>query len=112
MLNVDDVGEAVEELEELYLDETEIGDEGMNIVRKLPALRALGLVGTRVTDMGIRQLAGLVKLERLDLGSTDVSDAGIALHRRALGCTQATGSRQRAVDPAAGRALTMPCALH
>jgi hypothetical protein len=55
-----------------------VTDEGLAMLRGMPALQSLSLVMTRVTDAGMPQLAGLRALQQLNLMWTHTGDAAIA----------------------------------
>ncbi len=65
------------DLEELGLMGTPLGDDALEVVKTLPALRALNLSGTKVTDAGLARLRGLDGLEYLGLKGTGIGDAGL-----------------------------------
>ena len=57
-------------LEELFLkNSSNITDEGMSILNKLPRLKLLSVVGTQVTEAGLPLIAEQKNLENLYLGS-------------------------------------------
>jgi hypothetical protein len=43
----------------LTLDATEVGDDGLEHLRDLPALQFLSLAGTLITDAGLAKIPGL-----------------------------------------------------
>ena len=61
-----------------YWGNYRVGDDLLRPLRGLPHLRAIHLLGTRVTDAGVRHLDDLPRLETLDLTSTMVTDGGLA----------------------------------
>jgi Leucine-rich repeat (LRR) protein len=63
-------------VEVLWLCDTDIGDEGLRRLARLPKLRALFIDNTRITDAGLAYLETL-SLRRLGLNSTAISDASI-----------------------------------
>ena len=60
-------------LRRLDLSDTEIGDKTLAIVGRMPGLRHLYLMQTKVTDSGLENLRGLEDLSVLDLRGTRVS---------------------------------------
>src|SRR5690349_20967567 len=54
----------------LTLDATDVGDDGLEHLRDLPALQFLSLAGTLVTDAGLEKLRDLPQLRTLYLGYT------------------------------------------
>jgi hypothetical protein len=70
--------DGLEQIEELYLDNSSITDSGLARLRGLKHLKFLDLVGTQVTDAGLAHLAGLRELNYLRLSGTQVTDAGLA----------------------------------
>jgi hypothetical protein len=69
--------EGLEQLEELYLDDSLVTDEGLFRLRGLKNLKFLALANTQVTDAGLANLAGLSKLTYLQLSGTQITDAGL-----------------------------------
>ena len=57
---------------------TPFGDEEMQYLDQLPALRELHLAGTQITNAGMAHVARLSQLEELYLAKTSVGDAGLA----------------------------------
>jgi hypothetical protein len=70
--------DGLEQIEELYLDNSSVTDAGLARLRGLKHLKFLDLVGTQVTDAGLAHLAGLRELNYLRLSGTQVTDAGLA----------------------------------
>jgi hypothetical protein len=68
-------------LTKLHLTGTTIGDAGIRSL-KAPALKVLGLDGTKVTDEGLNNVAQMALLEDLRLTATEVSDGGIPYLKR------------------------------
>ena len=64
-------------LEELYLDDTQITGAGLEHLKDLTKLKRLGLQNTQITDAGLVNLKGLTSLERLNAGDTHISDVGL-----------------------------------
>lgn len=54
-------------LDHLDLENTPIGDRGLEIVEQLASLRSLSLKSTRITDDGVARLKNLKQLQALDL---------------------------------------------
>lgn len=65
-------------LETLYLDGTELDDDGLAQLRGLTSLKALYLGRTKIDDAGLSNLRGLRGLTSLSLANTAVTDAGLA----------------------------------
>lgn len=68
---------AAPKFSELWLETTEVDDDDLREVGKIPGLRWLILSGTNVTDAGLAHLHGLQKLETLWLDRTKVTDDGV-----------------------------------
>lgn len=64
-------------LKRLYLNRTEIGNDGLKYIGNLKRLQRLSLWNTDVTDEGMKTLQGCVRLEAIDLHNTGVSDIGL-----------------------------------
>lgn len=75
---------ALVRLEELFLNRTETGDQGIAALSGLANLRYLALSETPITDAGLKTVASCSKLTGLELRDTQISDEGIA-HLVALG---------------------------
>ncbi|HEY9401159.1 MAG TPA: hypothetical protein VIQ24_00600 [Pyrinomonadaceae bacterium] len=69
----------------LDIGDTQITDEGLAFIRRMPYLEELTLLNTQIGNAGLQHLAGLSKLKRLDLKRTKVSDAGFELLRKLPG---------------------------
>ena len=67
----------LEKLDELYLANTRIGDEGLIGVVKSRNIKHLDLSNTLVTDRGMMELGGLQSLEVLRLSNLKVSDGSL-----------------------------------
>ena len=67
----------LEKVTELRLNVTQITDEGLNEVIKLPKLRGLSLWDTKITDAGLKEVIKLKHLSYLNLGGTKITDAGL-----------------------------------
>ncbi|MCA8923018.1 MAG: hypothetical protein KDD82_14480 [Planctomycetes bacterium] len=66
-------------LEQLSVNNTSVGDEGLLALARLDRLRTLNLYRCEgVSDAGLEVLDRLPDLEDLDLGSTGITDAGLA----------------------------------
>jgi hypothetical protein len=65
-------------LKKLNLDHTEITDEGMKEIGRIPSLLALSLTDTRVSDAGLAELKNVIGLEDLRLDKLAVGDVGLA----------------------------------
>jgi hypothetical protein len=62
----------------LNLFRTQLGDKGLDRLRKLTKLETLLIGGTKVTDAGLVHLKPFTRLRKLSLFQTQVSDQGIA----------------------------------
>ena len=71
------------ELENLFLAQTKITDEGIKRLNKLKKLRYLSLTGCQITDASVELLAGLPSLRKLIISGTRISEAGRANLRTA-----------------------------
>lgn len=67
-----------DEVEGLYLGDTQVTDAGLARLQGLTGLEILFLDNTPVTDAGLARLQGLTTLRLLSLGDTQVTDAGLA----------------------------------
>jgi len=67
----------LEKVTKLSLNVTQITDEGLNEVIKLPKLRGLALWDTKITDAGLKEVIKLKHLNYLNLGGTKITDAGL-----------------------------------
>jgi internalin A len=65
------------ELNLLSLKETKITDSGLMALKYFPKIYELRLRQTKITDAGIVHLKSLPHLEILDLGETDITDEGL-----------------------------------
>jgi hypothetical protein len=65
------------QLQDLALDKTQITDAGLAHLKELAQLQNLALDETQVTDAGLEHLKGLVQLQNLALDKTQVTDAGL-----------------------------------
>ena len=71
--------EGMKELQSLGLNKTRITDAGMPSLAGLTKLRDLGLDGTNITDKGMSALKGMTELDNLYVGMTDVTAKGLAM---------------------------------
>jgi hypothetical protein len=71
-------------LEELYVFEPRVSDEGLKHLKGLTNLTRLVLAETQVTDAGLDNLKGLNKLQDLVVAKTKVTDAGVKDFEKAL----------------------------
>lgn len=69
-------------LTRLRLDNTAIGDGGVEVLLRLPKLQVLNLYGSKLTDTGLAALAAHPSLERIYCAGTAVTPAGVAAARR------------------------------
>lgn len=65
-------------MEDLFLSETNFGDDDIRMLEEMKDLKSLGLNKTRITDDGMPSLAGLTKLHDLGLDGTRITDKGMA----------------------------------
>ena len=63
---------------ELWLNDTQVGDDGLRHLRGCSMLEALVLDNTQVTGSGLAHLTGLAKLEYVGLEGCPITDEGIA----------------------------------
>ena len=68
---------ALDQLEDLYLIDTSVDDEGLVALGKLRALQDLCLNGTLITDRGLEYLKESPRLHRVDCQKTKVTDAAL-----------------------------------
>lgn len=78
------------EIEFLFLDRTNVGDELTAILLDLPNLRILRLDETKVTDAAIKDLGKMKNLEVLWVGGTAMTDEGVDRLKAALPDTLVT----------------------
>jgi Leucine-rich repeat (LRR) protein len=78
---------------------TQVGDAGLEHVKRLPRLRNLFLERSRITDAGLVNLENLSELESVSLGDTRITDAGLKhlqglrrLRSLYIGDTRTTGN--------------------
>ncbi len=64
-------------MEDLFLSETNFGDDDTRFLEEMKNLKFLGLNKTKITDAGILRLAGLTKLHDLGLDGTRITDKGM-----------------------------------
>ena len=65
-------------MEDLFLSETNFGDDDMRALEGMKDLKNLGLNKTKITDAGMLKLAGLTKMHDLGLEGTKITDKGMA----------------------------------
>lgn len=65
-------------LTDLFLSFTQITDESLEVVAGFRNLKRLRLVGTGITDVGLARLVVLSELEELDVRATNVTSAALA----------------------------------
>ncbi len=68
---------ALAALEDLWVEGTEVTDDGLRHLRPLAKLKRLGLNDCRIGDAGLEKLAALPSLEAVHLRGTDVTDEGL-----------------------------------
>ncbi|MEX2141577.1 MAG: hypothetical protein WD894_20090 [Pirellulales bacterium] len=69
------------ELRELWIDETDITDEGLAILARLKSLRVLRARQTKISAKGLVRLLKSVPLEILDVSATNLDDASMSAFR-------------------------------
>ncbi|MDD2308691.1 MAG: hypothetical protein PHH91_03830 [Desulfuromonadaceae bacterium] len=74
-------------LQELYLSDTEVTDQGLALLRPLVSLQRISIYHTAIGDKGILNLALLPGLKWLTCSGTDATEEGFNLFRKAMpGC--------------------------
>lgn len=74
-------------LEELYLSDTRISDQGLTMLRPLIALQRISIYHTAIGDKGLLNLALVPGLKWLTCSGTDTTEEGLNLFRRVMpGC--------------------------
>ncbi|MBW4055041.1 MAG: hypothetical protein HIU83_06525 [Proteobacteria bacterium] len=74
-------------LQELYLSDTRISDQGVALLRPLKSLERISIYHTAIGDDGIMNLAQMRGLKWLTCSGTNATEAGFNLFRRAMpGC--------------------------
>lgn len=74
-------------LQELYLSDTAVTDQGLALLRPLVSLQRISIYHTAIGDKGIINMALLPGLKWLTCSGTDVTEDGFNLFRRAMpGC--------------------------
>ncbi len=68
---------AVCDPQELYLQQTQVGDAGLQHLTHMLNLRVLWLDGTSITDAGLKHLISLPTLKNLRLDGTQITDEGL-----------------------------------
>ena len=73
-------------LKTIYLDSSQVSDDGLAGLEKLTALRALNLANTQISDKGLGspRATEAAPLKALNVGRTKISRAGIERLRKAL----------------------------
>ena len=84
----------LQEVVELNLAASNVGDDDLKELVKLPKIKILSLNGTKVTDKGIERLEQLKNLVELDLSLTATDGSSLkkckSLRKLSLGGTKAT----------------------
>ncbi len=65
------------QLQNLYLDNTQVTSHGMRILTDLKQLQYLSLVQVNITDAGMKEIGKMTKLRTLNMLQTKTSDAGL-----------------------------------
>ena len=73
-----DLSSIQEQIVQLDLDHTKIGDKGVAALENLKYLESLNLYGTQVSDAAIFSLAKIKSLKRVFLWQSKFSEAGVA----------------------------------
>ena len=71
--------EGLEEITEINASGSPVTDSGLASLGKLPALKTLDLISTKVSNQGMQHLTQIQGLETLRLNNTTISDDGIAI---------------------------------
>ncbi|MBI4601897.1 MAG: sulfatase-like hydrolase/transferase [Planctomycetes bacterium] len=85
------IGE-LEDLTDLSLEETSVGDAGAGHLAALEKLEWLNLYRTRIGDEGLAHLSRISSLKLLPIGETRVTDAGL-VHLKRMGRLEYLGLR-------------------
>lgn len=64
-------------LRELFLNQSKVSDAGCEVIASFEELEVLQLADTSIGDQGVLQLAACTQLKRLWLDRTEVTDAGL-----------------------------------
>ena len=71
-------------MKDLDLNDTQVTDAGLKVLKELPALSSLRLKNTKITDQGFQEaLAAKESLMQLDLSGTGVSRETVKAWREA-----------------------------
>lgn len=74
-------------LQELYLSNTSVSDEGLQLLQSLHGLKRLNIYHTKIGDTGLMNLALLKGLKWLTCSGTGITEEGLNRFRQALpGC--------------------------
>ncbi len=74
-------------LQELYLSDTRISDQGLALLRPLVSLQRVSIYHTAISDKGIFNLVAIPRLKWLTCSGTNATEDGFNLFRRAMpGC--------------------------
>jgi hypothetical protein len=76
--------EKLPKLRNLFLGKTKISDQGLAHLEQAVELETLSLNATRVTDEGLKSLSGLKNLKTVNLQETQVTQAGVSQLRKSL----------------------------
>jgi len=71
----------MKQLELLELFGSDVSDESVATIRRLPGLQKLVLAFTPITDSGVRQLANHPTLRILNLGGTQITDESLPVFK-------------------------------
>ncbi|MEK6257582.1 MAG: hypothetical protein AABP62_03090 [Planctomycetota bacterium] len=78
LLKLASLTEGLENLTEINASGGSVTDNGLANLNKLPALKKLELVSTKISNQGMQHLSQVSSLEWLNLNSTPITDAGVA----------------------------------
>ena len=63
-------------ISELYLEESDVSDNGLSELHRIPGLMILALHSTDITDKGLQHIHKCTRLQAVDLYNTHVTDKG------------------------------------
>ncbi|MFA7059976.1 MAG: hypothetical protein WC156_04070 [Pedobacter sp.] len=74
-------------LQELYISNTSVSDEGLQLLESLQGLKRLNIYHTKISDTGLMNLTSLRGLKWLTCSGTGITEEGLNCFRQALpGC--------------------------
>ena len=95
-------------LQGLFLDQTQVGDIGLEYVAQHGRLEDLDLDFTSVTDSGLKNLRGLTNLRELSLSNTAISDLGLENLGQQRTLQSLNLTRTKVTDAGLGHLKAMP----